>query len=208
VSAKDKSTGKEQSIQIKANSGLSDAEIEAMIKDAEANAEEDRKFEELAKAGVNVDILVNNIGDTLGILDPFCSLDDWRKIYRLNLECHIEINNLFLPKMIENRWGRIVHISANASLENSGPVPYCAIKAAYTAYTRSMARVLAKTGVVMSAVLPGVVVTEEGHWQNILKTNPDHADKYLKERTPLERFGTTEEISPFVALLCSEKAFD
>jgi NADP-dependent 3-hydroxy acid dehydrogenase YdfG len=67
-------------------------------------------FEELAKAGVNVDILVNNIGDTLGILDPFCSLDDWRKIYRLNLECHIEINNLFLPKMIENRW--IQHSSA------------------------------------------------------------------------------------------------
>lgn len=163
-------------------------------------------FEKLKNAGVSVDILVNNIGDTLGILDPFCSLEDWRKIYRLNLECHIEMNNLFLPKMIENRWGRIVHISANASLENSGPVPYCSIKAAYTAYTRSMARVLAKTGVVMSAVLPGVVVTEEGHWQNILKTNPDHADKYLKERTPIERFGTTEEISPFVALLCSEKA--
>ena len=163
-------------------------------------------FEELINAGLTVDILVNNIGDTLGILDPFCSLEDWRRIYRLNLECHVEINNLFLPKMIENRWGRVVHISANASLENSGPVPYCAIKAAYTAYTRSMARVLAKTGVVMSAVLPGVVVTEEGHWQNILKTDPDHADKYLKERTPIERFGTTEEISPFVALLCSEKA--
>ncbi|KAF5295932.1 hypothetical protein FQR65_LT19862 [Abscondita terminalis] len=58
VSAKDKSTGKEQSIQIKANSGLSDAEIEAMIKDAEANAEEDRKFEELAKARNEADALV------------------------------------------------------------------------------------------------------------------------------------------------------
>jgi molecular chaperone DnaK len=58
VSAKDKSTGKEQSIQIKANSGLSDAEIDAMIKDAEANAEEDRKFEELAKARNEADALV------------------------------------------------------------------------------------------------------------------------------------------------------
>ncbi|WLF83709.1 molecular chaperone DnaK [Moraxella sp. ZY210820] len=58
VSAKDKSTGKEQSIQIKANSGLSDAEIEAMIKDAEANAEEDRKFEELAKARNEADALI------------------------------------------------------------------------------------------------------------------------------------------------------
>jgi len=47
VSAKDKATNKEQSIIIKASSGLSDEEIEAMVKDAEANAEEDRKFSEL-----------------------------------------------------------------------------------------------------------------------------------------------------------------
>ena len=47
VSAKDKATGKEQSIVIKASSGLSDEEIEKMVKDAEAHAEEDRKFREL-----------------------------------------------------------------------------------------------------------------------------------------------------------------
>jgi len=47
VSAKDKATGKEQSIVIKASSGISDAEIEQMVKDAEAHAEEDRKFKEL-----------------------------------------------------------------------------------------------------------------------------------------------------------------
>lgn len=174
--------------------------------DVSSNAGPEMLFKELSELGVTIDILVNNIGDTLGILDPFCSLEDWRKIYRLNLECHVEMNNLALPVMMNNKWGRIVNISANASLENSGPVPYCAIKAAYTAYTRSMARVLAKTGVVMSAVLPGVVITEQGHWQNVLKNNPEHAERYLKERTPIERFGTAEEISPFVALLCSEKA--
>lgn len=174
--------------------------------DVSSNAGPKMLFKALSELGVTVDILVNNIGDTLGILDPFCSLEDWRKIYRLNLECHVEMNNLALPVMMNNKWGRIVNISANASLENSGPVPYCAIKAAYTAYTRSMARVLAKTGVVMSAVLPGVVITEQGHWQNVLKNNPEHAERYLKERTPIERFGTAEEISPFVALLCSEKA--
>lgn len=47
VSAKDKATGKEQSIVIKASSGLSDDEIDKMVKDAEAHAEEDRKFQEL-----------------------------------------------------------------------------------------------------------------------------------------------------------------
>ena len=48
VSAKDKNTGKEQSIVIKASSGLSDEDIEKMVQDAEANAEDDKKFEELS----------------------------------------------------------------------------------------------------------------------------------------------------------------
>ena len=52
VSAKDKNTGKEQSIVIKASSGLSDDDIEKMIKDAEANAEEDKKFEDLVKTKI------------------------------------------------------------------------------------------------------------------------------------------------------------
>jgi molecular chaperone DnaK len=50
VSAKDKGTGKEQKITIQANSGLTDAEIQQMIKDAEANAENDRKQKELVEA--------------------------------------------------------------------------------------------------------------------------------------------------------------
>lgn len=59
VSAKDKATGKEQSIVIKANSGLSDEEVEQMVRDAEANADEDRKFEELATARNQGDQLVH-----------------------------------------------------------------------------------------------------------------------------------------------------
>lgn len=59
VSAKDKATGKQQSIVIKANSGLSEDEIQQMVRDAEANAEEDRKFEELATARNQGDQLVH-----------------------------------------------------------------------------------------------------------------------------------------------------
>ncbi len=57
VSAKDKATGKEQSIVIKASSGLSDDEIDQMVADAEANAEEDKKFEEMVQ--------VRNQGDSM-----------------------------------------------------------------------------------------------------------------------------------------------
>ena len=59
VSAKDKATGKEQSIVIKASSGLSDNEIEAMVKDAEAHAEEDKKFADLVVARNQADQMIH-----------------------------------------------------------------------------------------------------------------------------------------------------
>ncbi|MEO3432281.1 molecular chaperone DnaK [Inquilinus sp. CAU 1745] len=59
VSAKDKATGKEQAIRIQASGGLSDADIETMVKDAEANAEEDKKRRELVDAKNQADSLVH-----------------------------------------------------------------------------------------------------------------------------------------------------
>mgnify|MGYP001156759651 FL=1 len=65
VSAKDKATNKEQSITIQASSGLSDEEIEKMVQDAEANAEEDKKFEELVQAKNAADTLIHGCKKTL-----------------------------------------------------------------------------------------------------------------------------------------------
>jgi len=65
VSAKDKATGKEQSIVIKASSGLSEKEIEDMVRDAESHAEQDRKFEQLAGARNKADGLVHAVRKTL-----------------------------------------------------------------------------------------------------------------------------------------------
>jgi molecular chaperone DnaK len=65
VSAKDKATGKENKIEIKAGSGLTEAEIQRMVKDAEAHAEEDRKARELAEARNQGDAMVHNVQRTL-----------------------------------------------------------------------------------------------------------------------------------------------
>jgi molecular chaperone DnaK len=65
VSAKDKGTGKENKITIKANSGLSEAEIAAMVKDAEANAEEDKKALAIAKARNEADTLIHSTKKSL-----------------------------------------------------------------------------------------------------------------------------------------------
>lgn len=65
VSAKDKGTGKENKITIKANSGLSEAEIEKMVKDAEANAAEDKKKLELVQARNQADALIHSVKKSL-----------------------------------------------------------------------------------------------------------------------------------------------
>ena len=65
VSAKDKATGKEQSIQIKASSGLSDEEIDQMVTDAEAHADEDRKFHELVDVRNQADGLIHATNKSL-----------------------------------------------------------------------------------------------------------------------------------------------
>ena len=65
VSAKDKATNKEQSITIQASSGLSEEEIEKMVQDAESNAEEDKKFEELVQARNAADTLIHGCKKTL-----------------------------------------------------------------------------------------------------------------------------------------------
>ena len=80
VSAKDKATGKQQSIIIKASSGLSDDEIEKMVKDAEANAETDRKFEELVTARNTLEGLIHATRKTLQEAGDKATADEKSKI--------------------------------------------------------------------------------------------------------------------------------
>ncbi len=76
VSAKDKNTGKEQSITIKASSGLSEEEVEKMIKDAEAHADEDKKFQELVTSRNMADSLIHSTNQTLEELNDEVSDDE------------------------------------------------------------------------------------------------------------------------------------
>lgn len=195
-----------------------ESDLKAVIKQMKGDAhymitadltEEDmprKVVNELKKNFGEIDILVNNLGSTLDITDPFCSLSDWRKVYRVNFEITVEMNNLVVPYMEKNNWGRIVNISSTSGMENNGPVTYCSMKAALTAYSRSMGRVLAKNGIVMSALLPGAVFTKGGFWDTVMKERPEHADKYLAERCPLGKFGTPDDIGTMTVVLCSEQA--
>lgn len=83
VSAKDKATGKQQSIVIKASSGLSDEEIQQMVKDAEANKEADRKFHELANSRNQADTLIHATEKSLRDLGDQVSSDERQAIEKI-----------------------------------------------------------------------------------------------------------------------------
>jgi molecular chaperone DnaK len=80
VSAKDKATGKAQSIVIKACSGLSDAEVDAMVKDAQAHSDEDKKFKEMADLRNQSDSLIHNSEKSLKDLESELSDDEKKGI--------------------------------------------------------------------------------------------------------------------------------
>jgi molecular chaperone DnaK len=80
VSAKDKATGKENKIKIQANSGLNEAEIQRMVKDAEANAEEDKKTIELVTARNHADALIHSVKKSLSEYGDKISADEKAKI--------------------------------------------------------------------------------------------------------------------------------
>ncbi|MDX1453871.1 MAG: molecular chaperone DnaK [Gammaproteobacteria bacterium] len=80
VSAKDKATGKEQKITIKASSGLSDEEVEQMVKDAEAHADEDKKFQELVTARNTGDQMVYAVEKSLKEAGDKVEADEKEKI--------------------------------------------------------------------------------------------------------------------------------
>ena len=80
VSAKDKATGKQQSIVIKASSGLSDDEVEKMVKDAEAHADEDKKIRELVEARNGADNLIHSATKSLKDLGDKVEADERSKV--------------------------------------------------------------------------------------------------------------------------------
>ena len=165
-------------------------------------------YNKVKKDFKSIDILINNIGHTLNKKNPFSKIEDWEKVMRLNFFISVEMVNYFITDMKKKNWGRIINITSVAGMEISGPSTFNASKAALTAYSKSVGRALAleKKNIVMTAVAPGIVLTEKGHWNKILKTNPKHAKNYLKDRVPLGRFGTMDETTGIIVFLSSDHA--
>jgi 3-oxoacyl-[acyl-carrier protein] reductase len=154
----------------------------------------------------DVDILVHNLGGTLGVNDPLAPPALWRDVFRLNLEVAIELNGILIPAMAERAWGRVVSVLSLGAREHSGTIAYGTAKAALGAYTRGLARNVGRDGVVVTAVTPGAVLTDDGHWANQTRTNPARVEAYLASETIRGRFIEPREVAGAIVFLCSEFA--
>ena len=166
----------------------------------------ERAVEALKADGEDFDIVVHNIGGTLEVRDPLAPWEEWFRVWRFNAGVAIEINRLLIPAMQEKGWGRVIHISSLAGEQLRGCGPYGAAKAYLNAYTKVLGRAVAPSGVVVSAIMPGSILAEGGHWDKVQKNDPAKLADYLRHHQATGRLGTPEEISCFALFLASKYA--
>jgi NAD(P)-dependent dehydrogenase (short-subunit alcohol dehydrogenase family) len=150
-----------------------------------------------------VDILVNAAGITFKT--PILSLDeaDWRRVLDTNLTGTLRACQVFAPAMAAAGYGRIVNIASLSTFVSFHEVAaYSASKAAVGSLTRSLAVELAKKGVNVNAIAPGIFPTPLN--AKLVQGTPRGEE--LLMRTPMGRFGKAEEVAGAAIFLASEAA--
>ena len=171
---------------------------------------------ELAKRLEDVSILVNNLG--IFEAKPFGQIPDaeWMKMFETNVMSGVRLSRLYLPKMIERGWGRIVFISSESGVQiPSEMIHYGMTKTAQLAVSRGLAELTAGTGVTVNSVLPGPTMSEgveefvTGLARQQNKSREDVERDFFKHTRPtslLQRFATPEEVANMVVYVCSPRA--
>ena len=174
------------------------------VMDLEPEGNPTRAVEKLTEKKKAFDIVVHNIGGTLGVKDPLAPAEDWQRVWRFNVGIAIEMNRMLIPPMQKQQWGRVIHVSSISGESLRGSGPYGAAKAYLNAYTKVLGRGVAQSGVVVSAILPGAIWAQGGHWDNIKKTKPEMMHDFLRHHHAVGRLGTAEEIAPYAVFLASQ----
>ncbi len=159
----------------------------------------------MVKLGENFspDIIVHVLGGSQGVTDPLASMDDWERVWRLNVGVAHEVNRRFIPEMQRAKWGRIIHISSNAPRIGTGYCAYTSAKGALDAYVKMMSKEFSRDGIIISAVAPGIVDTPGRYFANL---SASEQEEYFNKYIPIHRFGRAEEVAKLVSYLASEHA--
>ena len=147
------------------------------------------------------DIIVHVLGGSQGLTGTLLVASDWSKVWRLNIGIAIDINRAFIPMMQRNKWGRIVHLTSNATRIGTGYGPYTSAKGALEGYVKVVSREFSKDGVVITAVSPGIVHTPGRYYASL---DSKEQEAYFNKYIPTHRFGRAEEVAKVVAFLVSQ----
>lgn len=148
-----------------------------------------------------VDILVNNAGITRDNLILRLAESDWDKVLGVNLKGAFNCIKATVKFMVKQRYGKIVNISSVIGIMgNPGQINYAASKAGLIGLTKSLARELGSRNINVNAVAPGYIKTA------MTAQLTDKTREEMLARIPLNRFGSTQDVSQAVLFLASEAA--
>jgi 2-hydroxycyclohexanecarboxyl-CoA dehydrogenase len=153
-----------------------------------------------------VDVLVNNAG--WDRIHRFVDTDEgfWDKVLAINLKGQIACAHAVLPGMIERKQGRIICIASDAGrVGSSGEVVYSAAKGGVIAFTKALAREVARFSICVNAVAPGPADTP---FLKIFSEDPSNERivEAMVRATPLKRLAQPVDVAGVVAFLASDDA--
>jgi len=160
-----------------------------------------------ALGDTGVDVLVNNAG-----WDRFQNFvdtqpEDWEALIAINLRGPLNMHRLVVPQMIAHGRGRIVNISSDAArVGSSGEAVYSACKGGIIAFSKTLAREVARKGISVNVVCPGP--TDTPILRGFLGEGEDGKKVYdaLVRAIPMKRVGQPDDIPGIVAFLASDEA--
>jgi NAD(P)-dependent dehydrogenase (short-subunit alcohol dehydrogenase family) len=177
----------------------------ACVVDVQERADVARLAETTLRELGRIDVLVNNVGDFLGIAKPFVrtSEAEWEALYRINLEHVFRCCHAFVPRMIEQgSGGSIVNVS---TIEAFRGIPGCAVYSAFnagiTGFTKSLALELGPHRIRVNAIAPETTETLQVRPSEWIPEEKRHLVPYW---TPLGRFGTPDDAAGCALFLASD----
>ena len=148
-----------------------------------------------------VDILVNNAGIIRDKLLVFLQEDDWDRVVNVNLKGTYLCSKAVIKAMIARKSGRIINITSPSALTGrAGQTNYSAAKGGIISFTKSLSKEVARLGITVNAVCPGVISTP------MTDTLSEEARANLLNMIPTGRFGDPQEVVWAVLFLASERA--
>ena len=175
--------------------------VEGVVVDVTAREQIDAMTAAAVQRHGRIDVLVNNAGITLDARLQKMTEDQFERVIAVNLKGTYNCAQSVLDTMVQQGSGVILNASSVVGIYgNFGQTNYAASKFGVIGFVKTWARELGPKGVRCNAVAPGFVAT------HILDTIPEKVLEQLKERVPLRRLGTPEDIANVYAFLASDEA--